>query len=759
MSIKVSFNGATIIKPGTYSKTSVNVLGGFPLSDLGIVGIVGEAASGPPGDDATDGGIATYNVTQISDLVQTYVSGPIVDAARALISPARDNRVPNGAQTVRIWKTNSSVAATSYLNNVDTGVDTYYNLTAKNWGTSGNLLSFYVTAGSSSDDLATVVSDAAIVFPLTVANGDTLAVTINGSTYTLTVATAPGGSVAVTQSQLISLINGNAVTVGADTATPTWAALRPVVASASGLTKIALTLNPATITAATNQCEYALMTTGASAFATSIGFTTASSVNASTLVVTPGAQGPVRGSRGSRIVVINRNAEVETIDENPNDVYLSIYYTGAGTPATMSVLKVGGVKYLQTACTGAASDNLNLKLSDYTIQELVDYINNLSTYTCVTSYRNASVQSAETLDWYNAINIRTLPLNMKGAQLEIENNINNQSQMVSAALVDEVYGAVETISSTAKRYFTGGLLGASTNADFQAGFDALLSTRVNTVVPLVSRDATSDLAEGLTDPSSTYTVSSVIAMTDAHCRTASNTKNRSERNAYVGYKGTFANSVIRAKALNSEFTTLCMQDVDVLDITGELVTAQPHIMACLMAGMQSGMAVGEPITFKYANVYGISHADYDAKADIDTALDAGICVIEQPDSGGYRVVLGNTTYGKDANFCFNRISVLAVAHYVAYNLRSQLEAIFIGTGRERQSTAQQSVYNTASAILASFRDAGLLVPDQSNAYRGYKNLFVSVVDNTINLDVTITPVQGIDFILATITLDNIRDTI
>jgi hypothetical protein len=54
MAINVSFNGATIFKPGAYSKTSIDLGGGFPLSPTGIVAIFGEADAGAPGANETN---------------------------------------------------------------------------------------------------------------------------------------------------------------------------------------------------------------------------------------------------------------------------------------------------------------------------------------------------------------------------------------------------------------------------------------------------------------------------------------------------------------------------------------------------------------------------------------------------------------------------------------------------------------------------------------------------------------------------------
>src|SRR4051812_24407241 len=107
MSISISFNGADISKPGAYSRTNVNLAGGFPLSPAGIVGIVGEAVAGAPGT-VDDIRLNVYTSDQLSDIVAKYKSGPIVDAARILFNPSADNRIANGANQVFVYKTNAS---------------------------------------------------------------------------------------------------------------------------------------------------------------------------------------------------------------------------------------------------------------------------------------------------------------------------------------------------------------------------------------------------------------------------------------------------------------------------------------------------------------------------------------------------------------------------------------------------------------------------------------------------------------------------
>jgi len=142
MAIKINFNGASIAKPGAYSQTKVNLSGGFPLSTTGVVAIIGEALGGAPG--SVDG-VQTFTSEDLAALTDKYKSGPIVDAARMLIAPARDNRVANGASLIRVYKTNASTKAQRMLLNAAS--DGLLLLKSLNYGEDENLISVSVAKG------------------------------------------------------------------------------------------------------------------------------------------------------------------------------------------------------------------------------------------------------------------------------------------------------------------------------------------------------------------------------------------------------------------------------------------------------------------------------------------------------------------------------------------------------------------------------------------------------------------------------------
>jgi hypothetical protein len=468
-----------------------------------------------------------------------------------------------------------------------------------------------------------------------------------------------------------------------------------------------------------------------------------------------------RGHRGSRIVVNKKNTTLETLSENLNDVLFRIWYTGVAASSTMTISVVGGVKKLTTNCAGVAADNLDITISNYTtIQQLVDYINNFgggTKYQCYSDYYNAGTYNPIYLDFYNAINIKAFPLDVKAAVNEVIDTINTYSDLVVATSVDNVYGQLETISSTNKRFFAGASNGGTANSYVQAGFDALLNEECDIVVPLFSRDALSDIADALTDATSTYTIASIMAMTDSHCRTASSTLNRAERLGWIAYKNTFENSKTVAKVTNSEYVSLVIQDCQVSDASGTMTWKNPHIFAALNAGMEAGSVIGMPLTKKALNCNGIRHSDFNPKTQYSQAIDCGIYFAEQPPKGGVVVVCANTTYQKDSSFVFNRRSVMRAANYTATTLREQLESAFVGKTKATGTTLANGVKSYAQSILGTLLRNEILVGDARNDGMGYRELAVSVNGAIVTLSVIITPVQGIDFVLSNITLANIND--
>jgi hypothetical protein len=718
MAITRSFNGALLVKPGAYPAIKVLNLTGFPLQPTGIVGVVGEAVGGKPGVlDVLQG-------QQIQAAKTRYKSGEVADALGILAAPSNDSRVAGGASTVIVYKTNNSTQATLSLNNDETVPAEMIELTTENYGDDENQLNAVVAAGTVADSDAALVGS--IDGPFNLAGGETLIVYVNGVAYTYT------GTLV------------NAAATAADLATELddagkWAPSKPVVAAVDpdNANRVRLDVDTATLTTAKKDYGYLEVDP------------------TSTLDTIAGLTGEDRGVKGSRfITLVNGSEEEDALEEIGGLSALNIKYVGAGTDAKLTVQDSLGEMKLTTAVTGGpGGEDLDITLGVYvdgelrpkiTLKQLADLINANAAYEASSAYPNPDLNALH-LDFYTDINIERVALDLKVDVYSFVEFINTRSEFVTADRKRNVIGAVATFSDVT--YFTGGSDGVSTNASWAEGFTALKGIRVNTVVPLISADKGS------------VSVDAVNALAKTHVLEMSTTKNKSFRNAYVSYLGSKDEVKDASRALGSARVSLLAQDVEVFSHSQQdLVFLPPWAHACVAAGMQAGSPVGEPTTFKLINVNDVRVRDgsWDPKIDGDEMLLAGVTISEPLDGGGFRIVLGNTTYGADPSFVYNRVSVVEAGDFVAYDLWVNLELVFTGT-KARTGTAG-AIANFIAARMERYLREDIIVGDDLNDGLGYKDLSVRVEGNTAFIQVTVTPVQGNDFQLPEIYLADIRQS-
>ncbi len=748
MSITIPFAGANIKVPGAYSTLRTNLTGSLPLTPTGIVGIIGEATKGAPGSDTLNGGVKEYDSATLADLISYFGSGPIVDAARTLVNASNDSRILQGASRIFVYKTNSSTAASLVINqNVS---NPYATLNSRNWGVDENLIN------------TTISQDTPEVFSLqfgvdwsgTPAADITLRV--NGGTV-VTITAANCTTAALTVTELNTKLN-----------------------TALGTVAIAYASNVA------NRISINLAITGTGAKRNGMGISLEfiASANWVTLGVTVPQQGVaiVAGSgvngltatNPTRTITVNRQQDqiTETTSNTTGELGGKIYLE-IGCSATTSTLLTISNTTLTTVVTGSGASSLSLTLVNFaTLADLAQYINAQPGYSCVVPSNINPGLPPSVLDRVTSVGIDSSTVGIRAGQVkadsyEIQKWFDNNSSLVSVTRTLFV-GLPDVLALS---YLNGGTRGSSSTSSFNNGFTAFEGKRINIVVPLVSQDASDDLVElpGYTDTSSTYDAESILIQAREHCKKMSNVVNRNERNCYLGYRETFQNCRNESKIIDSEFCSLSFQDVQLIGTDGALFWGQPHLLACLIAGLQAGAEIGLPATFKFVAANGIRHVKKQGVAPLSTelfdpnnpgsknlAIEDGLLILESPSSGGIRVVLQNSTYQNDANFVFNRPSVLAAAHYIAYNLRNQLEALFVGD-KVRTGTAE-SIRNAVIAVMKQFLDAEIIVGDDTNGNLGYKNLAVHVNGSVATIDICITPVVGVDFVLARITLDSIRQS-
>ena len=187
MAIKKSFNGKSISKPGAYSKSRTDNSAGAPLRATDVIYIVGESSKGAPGSTT---GIVEFAAENLSNLIETFGAGPIVDCAVVAVKPSKQTGI-GGASIIKIYKTNASIQASAFLKKSASNI---YEVKDKAFGLEGNDQSVIVAAGSSSNQKTVSIAK---IGSTTEALGENAAQSIltvqytgNGTVATMTIAGA-----------------------------------------------------------------------------------------------------------------------------------------------------------------------------------------------------------------------------------------------------------------------------------------------------------------------------------------------------------------------------------------------------------------------------------------------------------------------------------------------------------------------------------------------------------------------------------------
>ena len=465
-------------------------------------------------------------------------------------------------------------------------------------------------------------------------------------------------------------------------------------------------------------------------------------------------------------ITIQKDSEIEILSQNAGQSQLLIQYVGADASCVATISGASkNAKVLTLTTSSTPADDLVINLKDYSIKELVDLIDNHASYTAsLVNTQTGTIINSTDLDPISSVDVKTAATNLYRLQEEILEIINDESQLIEAELIPNVTGIPANLAFT---FLSGGVKGASAPSDFSAGLDKSLAEEYNIALLAISRDASDDISDNLTDSGSTYDIESAIAALDTHLRLRGNIKNRKEAQGMVGYrKDTKASVYTQAQTTNSELIQMAMQDVLKLDTDATLKWKQPHVFAAMMAGIRLGTQVGEPLTHKFLNCEGIGHAvdpetgledgDFNPNTDYDEAIDAGVTFAEQA-NGGFRIVVDNTTYGKDESFVWNRGSVIEAAQFSAKEIRRSAELIFVG--QKVSAGIAKSIKTMLRGKLKELFDANIITASD-DAPQGYveETFVVNIQGNTALVQVEIKPVQGLDFIFIEFTLGDISQS-
>lgn len=309
----------------------------------------------------------------------------------------------------------------------------------------------------------------------------------------------------------------------------------------------------------------------------------------------------------------------------------------------------------------------------------------------------------------------------------------NQSPLVTVTL-NTFSGLPDPISPM--QFLMNGAKNGTTSAAVTAAIDACQGITTNFIVSLFSQDASKDVTQNLTDPSSTYVNSAINSYLGAHVIFMSTTQMRQNRIGFGSNLDTYANDKIAAGNIASFRMAMTIQSIKQTNSQGNPYTFQPWFAAVTAAGMQAAAGY-KGIVKKFAQITGfVNPVGFNSQNPGQTAdaLQAGLMFLESVTTGGYRWTSDQLTYDVDNNFVYNSLQAVYVSDLIVLSLIDTYDRLVVG-----QSVADM----TASAAL-SILDSEMFnfkrlkwIAASTDAPKGYKGASANLVGGVMNINAEI----------------------
>ena len=459
-----------------------------------------------------------------------------------------------------------------------------------------------------------------------------------------------------------------------------------------------------------------------------------------------------------KTVTLSRNSTNSLENYNVGGtVALTVGYLG--TTASCTVAEVSGTLMLTTTVTGGNGGNLSINLSKIaTISDLVSKINANTGYTAsvgnvLDGQRNPSI--LDETSFSIASDLGSQPGRLKHDLWDITTS--NAGVNAGSALATYTPNATAGLpQDNAAAFLTNGAKGGSTGLQVSQAIDALQGVRTNFVVPLISQDASLDIASGNTEASSTYTVDSVNASVKTHCLNMSTAKTKRHRIGIVSKKSSFAVAKASARTLSTFRVAHVFQDVINVDSNGQLATFQPWMGAAMAAGMQAAGSY-KAIFPKALNISGVKHQDYDDEnvSQTEDALSSGLIPICTQDDGTLAFASDQMTYGLDNNFVYNSLQAVYVADLMALSLASALKTAFVG--ESVADVTNGAVQTFVEGKMAEFLALKFTVGTAA-APGGWKSISINIIPGVLQVRVVAVEATSIYFIPIDLDIEGIQSS-
>jgi hypothetical protein len=417
-----------------------------------------------------------------------------------------------------------------------------------------------------------------------------------------------------------------------------------------------------------------------------------------------------------------------------------------GTSASMVISTTNGITSLTVTVVGGTGNSQSIPdLSIFnTVTDLATYVtNNWPQYTATVSDATAGLSSPLNLGLgtYGIASTGTglTPGTIKTDAYDVFAGLTASGAISIIPPGGTTYGRVNAglpaagVSTPTVGNFSGGTLGGTTEAAFEAALQALTTVDCNFVVPLFSQNASVDATSGYTDSSSTYLIDSVNLYTLKHCVSMSTFQERKNRQCFLSKRDTLATVRNSSATLNAPRASLFFQDVQIGN-----TFYQPWMGAATAAAMQAA-GFYKAIFNKVVSVSGVKQAlgDFSDKSrtQVESVLKSGLLVIRN--NTGYRFVSDQTTYGTDNNPVWNSIQAIYAADLAALTFANRMETTYVGSSL---ADINASLALATVDLIAQDLFRAKLIAASDGAPKGYKNAKVSIIGPAmyVELDLFIT---------------------
>jgi hypothetical protein len=390
---------------------------------------------------------------------------------------------------------------------------------------------------------------------------------------------------------------------------------------------------------------------------------------------------------------------------------VTVTVDGTSKKATKLEIKTGADK-----ATATVDVSIDLTKDEYTtLDDVVRYIDSLSDYKAYhVSYTN-SLMTASSLDAVADKSIKT-ETHLLALLADVSYKLNRYSNLVDI----EITGTA--LTNYAYTYMTGGAKGdvPPTWADF---YELLRRKFTNMLILLTASSALQ--AEAL-----------------AHVQRMEGLGQK--QTLYVGGAADETRVQVKERAmmLNSSRAITCYPGIYHKSYKSGKEPLPCYMTAAMIAGRIAGLSPSEPITFDYFDVLGLTDDLLAGDEIVDDLITSGICTLEQPQNGGFRLVQGITTYLGPNNLLYREISVRRGADYSTEMVRDGLEKKFVGKKGTRKIKATPSAVTTAVVDL-------LEAQIKNDDIVGYTDIKVRFQLDAIFVDYLVAPCIPFNYVLVT----------